>query len=175
MAPRLVLIGPPGAGKTTVGQLVAAALGEPFTDADLVVERRAGRAIPDIFLDDGEAAFRDLERAACADLLGEDPSVPSGVLSLGGGAVLDPRTEADLIGLRTVFLDVTIADAAGRIGFAQSRPLLTINPRARWTQLMNDRRPVYQRVAGARVDTAGRTPEDVAAAVLDALGSLEAG
>jgi shikimate kinase len=170
MAPRLVLIGPPGAGKSTVGLLVAQALGEPFTDADTVVEQQAGRPISQIFVDDGEAAFRELERAACARLLAE----ADGVLSLGGGAVLDPRTEARLAGLTTIFLDVSIADAAKRIGFAQSRPLLAMNPRARWTQLMNDRRPVYQRAAASRVDTAGRTPLEVSPLVVAALLALEA-
>ncbi len=170
MAPRLVLIGPPGAGKSTVGLLVAQALGEQFTDADLVVEQRAGRPISQIFVDDGEAAFRLLERAACQDLL----AGAGGVLSLGGGAVLDPRTEAGLVRSATIFLDVSIADAARRIGFAQSRPLLAMNPRARWTQLMNDRRPIYLRAAAARVDTAGRPPLEVSRLVLDALLALEA-
>jgi shikimate kinase len=167
--PRLVLVGPPGSGKTTVGLLVARRLGEPFADVDDVVEQRAGKSIYDLFIDDGEAAFRELEREVCAQLLAAEP----GVLSLGGGSVLDPRTEADLAGLTVVFLDVAISDAAKRIGFAQSRPLLAVNPRAQWTQLMNQRRPVYERVATFTVDTAGRDSDEVADDVLTGLSAAE--
>ncbi len=169
--PRLVVVGPPGSGKTTVGLLVAQRLGEPFADVDDVVEQRAGKAIADIFVEDGEPAFRELERDVCAELLSSAP----GVVSLGGGSVLDPRTEADLTGLAVVFLDVAIADAAQRIGFAQSRPLLSVNPRAQWTKLMNARRPVYQRVATFVVDTAGRGADEVAADVVAGLDRVERG
>ncbi len=167
--PRLVVVGPPGSGKSTVGVLVAGMLAEPFVDVDDVVEQRAGRSISDIFVDDGEAAFRELEREVCAELLASAP----GVVALGGGSVLDPRTEADLDGLLVVFLDVAIADAAKRIGFAQSRPLLAMNPRAAWTQLMSARRPVYERVATFAVDTAGRSADEVAAAVVEGLKEHE--
>jgi shikimate kinase len=170
MAARLVLIGPPGAGKTTVGRLVAERLGVPFVDTDAVVEITAGRRIPDIFLEDGEPSFRDLERAAVVDVL----ATADGVVSLGGGAVLDPRTEADLAQHRVVFLDVGIADAARRVGFGQHRPLLGINPRAQWTKLMADRRAVYERISGFVVDTAGREEEQVADDVVDRLRSVEA-
>lgn len=169
MAPRLVVVGPPGAGKSTVGRLVAERLGLPFADGDDVVEQRAGRAIADIFVDDGEPVFRELEHAATADLI----SGFDGVLALGGGAVLDPRTEAHLVGLPVVFLDVAIADASRRVGFGQHRPLLSINPRAQWTQLMQARRPVYERVATLVVDTAGRTPDDVADDVVRQLAEPE--
>jgi shikimate kinase len=170
MAARLVVIGPPGAGKTTVGRLVAERLGVPFVDTDAVVEARSGRRIPDIFLEDGEPSFRDLERAAVVDVLAS----ADGVVSLGGGAVLDPRTEADLARQRVVFLDVGIADAARRVGFGQHRPLLGINPRAQWTKLMADRRAVYERIAGFVVDTAGREAEQVADDVVHRLRSVEA-
>jgi shikimate kinase len=163
------VVGPPGSGKTTVGLLVAEQLEEPFLDVDQVVELRAGRSISDIFIEDGEATFRELEREVCAELL----ATGAGVLSLGGGSVLDPRTEQDLQGLAVVFLDVAISDAAKRIGFAQSRPLLSVNPRAQWTQLMNDRRPVYQRVATFVVDTADRGPDEVAADVVAGLLAAE--
>ena len=165
--PRAVLVGPPGSGKTTTGRLLAALLGEPFHDTDEGVEALAGRSISDIFLEDGEEAFRELERAEVARAL----TAESGVVSLGGGAPVDPRTEALLDGHTVVFLDVGIADAARRVGFDRSRPLLSVNPRASWVRLMNDRRPVYQRVATHVVDTAGRTADDVAAQVAGLVGA----
>lgn len=170
MPPRVVLVGPPGAGKSTIGRLVAQRLGLSFADSDDLVERRSGRSVADIFIDEGEAAFRERERAAVADLL----SAEQGVVSLGGGAVLDPLTEDGLHGHCVVFLDVGIADAAKRVGFGASRPLLSVNPRAQWTALMAARRPVYERVATYRVDTAAREPDDVAAEVVDRLARHEA-
>jgi shikimate kinase len=170
MAVRLVVIGPPGAGKSTVGRLVAERLGVPFVDTDDLVETRAGRTIPEIFVEDGEPTFRDLERAAAVDVLAS----ADGVVSLGGGAVMDPRTEADLAGHSVVFLDVGIADAARRVGFGQGRPLLGINPRAQWTRLMQDRRAVYERVADFVVDTAGRGPDEVADDIVARLRAVEA-
>ena len=167
MAPLLVVIGPPGAGKSTIGALVAERLGVTFVDSDTAIESGAGRTIADIFVDDGESAFRELERAAVVDLL----VAADGVLALGGGAVLDPRTEADLTGHTVVFLDVGIADAAKRVGFAASRPLLSINPRAQWTALMGTRRPVYERVATFRVDTAAREPDAIALEVVEKVRS----
>ena len=127
---------------------------------------RDGRTISDIFIEDGEPAFRTLERAEVARALAED----AGVLALGGGAPVDPLTEQLLVGQTVVFLDVGIADASKRVGFDQSRPLLAVNPRASWVRLMNERRPVYERVATFRVDTAGRTPDEVAAEVAGLLG-----
>jgi shikimate kinase len=170
MAVRLVVIGPPGAGKSTVGRLVAERLGVPFVDTDDLVETRAGRTIPEIFVEDGEPTFRDLERAAAVDVLAS----ADGVVSLGGGAVMDPRTEVDLSGHPVVFLDVGIADAARRVGFGQGRPLLGINPRAQWTRLMQDRRAVYERVADFVVDTAGRGPDEVADDIVARLRAVEA-
>lgn len=159
--PRVVLVGPPGSGKTTTGRALAALLSVGFHDTDEAVEAGAGRSISDIFVEDGEAAFRDLERAEVARALDEE----DGVVALGGGAPVDPLTEARLDGHTVVFLDVGIADAAKRVGFDRSRPLLAVNPRASWVRLMNDRRPVYERVATHVVDTAGRKVDDVAAEV----------
>jgi shikimate kinase len=164
--PRVVLVGPPGSGKSTVGAALADLLGLPLHDTDAAIEAGQGRTISDIFVEDGEPAFRELERAEVARALAED----DGVLSLGGGAPVDPGTEQLLAGHTVVFLDVGIADASKRVGFDQSRPLLAVNPRAAWVRLMNERRPVYERVATFRVDTAGRTPQDVAAEVAGLLG-----
>ena len=164
--PRVVLVGPPGSGKSTVGAALAELLALPLHDTDAAVEAAAGRTISDLFVEDGEPAFRTLERAEVARALAED----TGVVALGGGAPVDPLTEQLLVGQTVVFLDVGIADASKRVGFDQSRPLLAVNPRASWVRLMNERRPVYERVATFRVDTAGRTPGEVAAEVAGLLG-----
>ena len=167
MAPKVVLVGPPGAGKTTVGRLVAEALGVRFRDTDADVSAAAGKPVSEIFVDDGEAAFRAMERAAvAAALAGHD-----GVLALGGGAVTAPETGALLAGHRVVFLDVGLADAARRVGFNRDRPLLLGNPRARLMKLMDARRPLYEEVATAVVDAGGSDASAVAAAVLAALSA----
>lgn len=155
--PVAVLVGPPGSGKTTIGRLLAQRLGVGFLDTDLDVEADQGRPISDIFLEDGEPAFRMLERSAVARALTRQ----SGVIAVGGGAPLDETTRAALVDHVVVFLDVGIADASRRIGFDRSRPLLAVNPRATWVALMADRRPVYEGVATHHVDTAGRSPEEI--------------
>ena len=163
---RVVLVGPPGSGKSTVGAALAELLGVPLHDTDAAIEAAQGRTISDIFIEDGEPAFRALERAEVARAVADE----RGVLALGGGAPVDPDTAALLAGETVVFLDVGIADASKRVGFDQSRPLLAVNPRASWVRLMNERRPVYEAVASYRVDTAGRTPQEVAAEVAGLLG-----
>lgn len=163
--PLVVLVGPMGAGKSTVGALLAARLGVALRDTDGDVEQAAGKSVSDVFVEDGEDRFRELERAAVARALAEHP----GVLALGGGAVMDPTTQEALRGHTVVFLDVQVTDAARRIGLNRDRPLLLGNPRAQWLRIMEGRRPVYEQVARAVVATDGRTPEEVAAAVAAAL------
>jgi shikimate kinase len=163
--PVLVLVGPSGAGKTTVGQLLAERLGVGFLDTDAVVVARAGKPVSDIFVDDGEPAFRALEQEAVAAALAGH----TGVLALGGGAVLAEPTRQRLAGHRVVFLSVGLADAVRRIGLARDRPLLAMNPRAELRVMLAERQPVYESVATVTVPTDGRTPADVAAEVLAAV------
>ncbi|MGE5830958.1 MAG: shikimate kinase, partial [Micromonosporaceae bacterium] len=130
--PVCVLVGPPGAGKSTVGELVAAALGRPFRDTDRDIEAAAGKPISAIFIDDGEDVFRALERAAVAEALGSF----DGVLALGGGAVLAEPTRAALGGHTVVYLSVELGEAVNRVGLGAGRPLLAVNPRATLRHLL---------------------------------------
>jgi shikimate kinase len=161
----IVLVGPPGAGKTTVGRLVAESLGVAFRDTDADVEVATGKTIPDLFFEDGEAAFREYERDAVVAALRDH----DGVLALGGGAVGDADTRADLLAHSVVWLTVSLHDAAKRVGWGPGRPMLDLNPRAKLAELMAARRPLYEEVATATVDTTDRSPEDVAADVLAVL------
>jgi len=161
VSPLVVLVGTMGAGKTTVGRLVAEAVGADFLDTDHLVEERAGKPVAEIFVDDGEQTFRALERAAVADALVDH----SGVLALGGGAVLDTETRRLLHGHRVIFLRVGLADAAQRVGLGVSRPLLLGNVRGRIKQLIDERTPVYESVAQHTVDTDGLSVDEVASRV----------
>lgn len=163
--PRAVLIGTMGAGKTTVGRLLAERLGVGFADTDELIEAQHGKSVQDIFVEDGEATFRALERAAVARVLAEH----DGVLSLGGGAVLDPSTRALLAAHQVVFLRVGLADAVKRVGLGSGRPLLLGNVRARVKQLLDERAPVYAGLARITVDTDGREPAEIAAEIHTAL------
>ena len=166
MNPKVVVIGPPGSGKTTVGRLLAERLGVAFRDTDHDVEAAAGKPIGEIFIDDGEEHFRALERSAVRDALaGHD-----GVLALGGGAVLDPGTQTDLDGLTVVYLEVGLSDAVKRVGLASARPLLVLNPRSQFRKLMEERRPVYESLAAIKVTTDERDPADIVDEIVKGLG-----
>lgn len=149
MSPVVVLVGPPGAGKTTVARRVAQRLGVGFRDTDKDIEESVGTSVQDIFLDHGEAHFRTLEEQAVAAALTEH----DGVLALGGGAVLSDSTRALLAGHRVVFLDVGLAAAVSRVGMNGNRPLLLGNVRSQMKGLMDRRRPLYDEVARFTVVT----------------------
>ena len=166
MAPVVVLVGPPGSGKTTTAVALAERLGVAARDTDADVEAVAGSSVGDLFVEHGEEHFRDLERTAVAVALEEH----DGVLAVGGGAVLDAGTRQRLAGRTVVFLDVGIKDAASRIGFNRDRPLLLGNPRQQWIRLMEQRRGVYEEVATVTVQTDGRTPAQVADEIVRAVG-----
>ncbi len=168
--PRVVLVGPMGAGKTTVGELLAEAWGVPLRDTDADVETAQGRPISELFVDEGEAWFREREHEAVMAALAEH----RGVLALGGGAVLDERTRAALAGRTVAFLEVGLADATRRVGLGAGRPLLLGNVRSRIKQLLDERLPIYRSVATVEVSTDGKSAEVVADEVRRAVEELEA-
>lgn len=157
MPPKAILIGPMGSGKTTVGQRLAARLGVGFRDTDADIAASAGKSVQDIFVEDGESTFRTLERDAVAAAVRDH----DGVLSLGGGAVLDETTRAALHGQTVVFLNVGLADAVKRVGLGHGRPLLIGNVRATIKKLLDERAPLYQAVATHVIETDGRDAASV--------------
>ena len=164
--PAAILIGPPGAGKSTIGPLLAARLGVGFADTDERVEAVAGKPVSDIFVDDGEQAFRALEREAVAwAVSGAGGELNGGVIGLGGGAVLDPGTQQLLAGRPVVYLATGFAVLAKRVGLDRPRPLLAGNPRAMLKALLEQRLPVYEKLASITVSTDDRAPDEIAADV----------
>ena len=163
MSPRVVLVGLPGAGKSTSGRRLAKILALPFADSDDLVESAAGRSVGEIFADDGEEAFRDAEAAAIAAALVDF----DGVLALGGGALNRPATRAALssVGVAVVVLRAALTTLGARVGDARTRPLLVADPAGRLADLATRRAPLYDEVATFVVDTDHRTPGQVAATV----------
>lgn len=157
----IVIVGAPGAGKSTVGRRLARRWGVSFRDSDQMVEAEAGKSVADIFVDEGEASFRARERDVIAKALDD----PDGVLALGGGAVLDESTRARLEQAPCVWLRVGVGEAAKRVGLNTSRPLLLGNVRGTLMALLDERTPLYEEVATWTVDTDGRTVDEVVEAV----------
>ena len=158
----IVLIGPPSAGKTSVGSLLAAELGVPFADTDASVAAAAGKPVGDIFIEDGEQVFRELERGAVArglDAVGPE----GGVLALGSGAVLDPDVRRMLAGQVIIYLEAGFATVARRTGMDRPRVVIPGNPRGRLRAMLEERRPVYAGLASITAATDDMAPEEVAA------------
>ena len=165
--PQAVLIGPPGSGKSSVGRALSRTTQLTFSDTDHLIEQRAGKKIAEIFVEDGEAKFRELEANVVEQALAEE----SGILSLGGGSILNEKSQTLLreCGALIVFLEVGIGQAAPRIGFNQDRPMLLINPRQTWLKLMEERLPIYQSLADVTISTNSKKPQEVAEQIAEIL------
>ena len=165
----MVLIGPPGAGKSAVGPLVANLLGVPFRDTDADVAQAAGKPVGDIFVEDGEERFRELERAAVTSALGEKAAGDAGeVLALGSGAVSDEGVRQLLAGLPVVvvYLSASFGTLVKRIGMDRPRVVVPGNPRGRLRAMLNERLPLYQGLAHVTVETDDLDPDELAAQIV---------
>jgi len=146
---RVVLIGAPGSGKSTVGAALAKVLALDFIDTDQLIEEREGKAITDIFVVDGEPHFRAVELETLKHVL----TLKDVVISLGGGAPISDQAQQLINSSEStvIFLDVSLATAAPRVGFNRDRPLLLGNPRAQWQALSDKRRPIYEALADVSI------------------------
>lgn len=162
-----ILIGPPGSGKSSVGRALGQRLKLNFADTDNLIEKKCEKSISEIFISDGEPFFREIEREVVLDQL----TAGTGVLSLGGGSVLDPLSHKALssISAPIIFLDVSLSSASPRVGFNRDRPLLLGNPRAKWQELMNERRPIYEGLADITVLTDDLSPTQVSQKIVELL------
>lgn len=160
---RIVLIGAPGSGKSTVGHALAAHLQWPFIDTDELIELKTNKKITDIFVVDGEEIFRAMEFETLKEVLQES----SAVISLGGGAPISPQAQDELrkSGSTIIFLDVSLATAAPRVGFNRDRPLLLGNPRAQWQALSDKRRPIYEDLATHAVKVDDMNVDEIVAVI----------
>ena len=168
MAPRAIFIGPMGSGKSTIGKAVAGALGLPFRDTDSIIEEREEMPVSQIFIDKGEDYFRAVEKKVLRDELLKDGSI----LALGGGAPIsvDAQSALKVSSAPVIYLDISLASVAPRIGFNRDRPLLLHNPRGQWQTLMEVRRPIYESIANVVIDVNGKSQKQI---VEEALGALK--
>jgi shikimate kinase len=164
---RIVLIGAPGSGKSTVGVALAAHLQWPFTDTDALIELKESKKITDLFVENGEEYFRSVEFEVLQEVLIED----SVVISLGGGAPISSKAQDVLEASKSmiVFLDVSLATAAPRVGFNRDRPLLLGNPRAQWQALSDQRRPIYEKLATQSIKVDDMTIDEIIAIIESSL------
>ena len=164
---RIVLIGAPGSGKSTVGVALAAHLQWPFTDTDALIELKESKKITDLFVDNGEEYFRGVEFEVLQEVLNED----SVVISLGGGAPISSKAQDVLQASNSmiVFLDVSLATAAPRVGFNRDRPLLLGNPRAQWQALSDQRRPIYEKLATQSIKVDDMTIDEIVSIIESSL------
>jgi shikimate kinase len=164
MAPRIIVIGPMGAGKSTVALAISKRLALPHRDTDEIVVGESGRSISEIFLEDGEDAFRALEKIALRVALLEDETV----LSLGGGACMNKDAESALraSGAFIVYLKISLSEVSSRVGFNRDRPLLLGSPRAQWQTLMNERAPIYESLSSYTVEVDGKSAETIVDEIL---------
>jgi len=168
MAPRAIFIGPMGSGKSTIGKAVASALGLPFRDTDSIIEEREEMPVSQIFIGKGEDYFRTVEKKVLRDELLNDGSI----LALGGGAPIsvDAQSALKVSSAPVIYLDISLASVAPRIGFNRDRPLLLHNPRGQWQTLMEVRRPIYESIANVVIDVNGKSQKQI---VEEALGALK--
>jgi shikimate kinase len=164
MRSQIILIGPPGAGKSTIGYSLAKKLKVNFADTDALIEVKLDKKISDIFVDLGEPVFRTEELIVLSEVLKSD----NGVVSLGGGAPISPEAQELLrkSGATVIFLDISLGKAAARVGFNRDRPLLLGNPRAQWNELMTSRRPIYESLASAVITVDDRSVNEICAEIL---------
>ena len=167
MAPRAIFIGPMGSGKSTIGKGIASALGVPFRDTDLIIEELEKMPVSQIFIDKGEDYFRTIEKKVLRDELLSDGSV----LALGGGAPIsvDAQSALKVSSAPVIYLDISLANVAPRIGFNRDRPLLLHNPRGQWQTLMEARRPIYESIANFTIDVNGKSQNEIISEVLEVL------
>lgn len=171
MAPKAVLIGLPGSGKSTIGRRLAKSLGVALLDTDAAIEQTTGRTIADIFANDGEKEFRRIEEEVIREALGTH----DGVLSLGGGAITSPGVREVLSGHTVVYLEISAAEGVRRTGGTTVRPLLAGEDRAeKFRALMSARVPLYRRAATIRVNTNRRNPGAVVRYIASRLENAQA-